>query len=69
MNRIKLRKSTKDIKVFDKAKDLSKHIKFSYVKTKEKAEENHETYCDTPQAYCIRGVDDGKRKNLLFYRP
>jgi len=46
LNKIKLRKSTKDIKTLDKVKDFSKHMKCSYVKTKEKAEEKQKTDTD-----------------------
>ncbi|OJU18678.1 MAG: hypothetical protein BGN88_09405 [Clostridiales bacterium 43-6] len=62
MNKIKLRKSTKDIKALNKAKDLSKHIKYMYVKTKEKAEETQKVNADNPHSYATQSVSNSVKE-------
>ncbi|MDD4474955.1 MAG: hypothetical protein PHV95_04065 [Eubacteriales bacterium] len=56
MSNIKFHESTKNIKTLDKAKDISKHMKNSFVKTKEKIEENRQIDYDTPHSYATESV-------------
>ena len=55
MSKIKQRESTKNIRTLNKAKDLYQHMKHSFVKTKEQAEENREIK-DTPHVYATDSI-------------
>lgn len=51
MAKIKIRETVKDIKVFDRTADMSAHMKNTFVKSKDSAEQTQEPGYDTPESY------------------
>jgi len=56
LRRIKTRKTYEDSKAFNKEKYLSQNVKHSYIKTKDKANEDHNSDHDTPYAYATDSI-------------
>ncbi len=58
MRTIKTRTAVKDIKILDKAANLSSRMKNTMVRTKERAEETREPRSDSPSEYAVDSIQD-----------
>jgi murein DD-endopeptidase MepM/ murein hydrolase activator NlpD len=65
MKTIKTRSSVKNIKVLDKGVNLSKRMKDSFIKTKERAEETQNPHSDSPATYASEHIQDTARETVL----
>lgn len=61
MDKIKTREKVKDIKVFDRAADVSTHIKNTFVKSKDTAEQTQESGHNSPSEYATENISGGAR--------
>lgn len=56
MSKIKIKETVKDIKVFDRAANASTHMKNTYVKSKESAEQTQEPGHNSPSEYATDNI-------------
>ena len=70
MNKIKLRETIKDIKALDKSKDISRHMKNEFIKSKEQTEGTQHSDQDTPHSYAADAVSEKARdtSNATAYK-
>jgi len=61
MAKIKTREKVKDIKVFDRAADVSTHMKNTFVKSKDTAEQTQEPGHNSPSEYATDNISGGAR--------
>ena len=61
MKDIKTKSTAKDIKVFDRAADVSTHVKNTFVKSKDTAEQTQEPGHDSPAEYATENVSDSAK--------
>ena len=61
MAKIKTRETVKDIKVFDRAADVSTHMKDAFIKSKDTAEQTQDSGYNNPENYATDHVTDNAR--------
>jgi len=61
MGKIKTREKVKDIKVFDRAADVSTHMKNTFVKSKDTAEQTQEPGHNSPSEYATDNISGSAR--------
>jgi len=61
MGKIKTREKIKDIKVFDRAVDVSTHMKNTFVKSKDTAEQTQEPGHNSPSEYATENISGSAR--------
>lgn len=61
MSKIKLKETVKDIKVFDRAADVSTHMKNTFVKSKDAAEQTQDTGYHSPSEYATDNISSNAK--------
>jgi len=64
LSKIKTREQVKDIKAFDRAADVGTHMKNTFVKSKDTAEQTQEPMSNSPSEYATDTVSGGARDTV-----